>query len=288
MRFPFYYLGIPLLALCACQSNVSKEMRDYAATADSTSFSNDITKLNSASRKRVKTADVRCRVNNVFAATSGMEQLVTRLGGIVVESNLQNESVQHFNLPYTADSVKRVQLYTPIADLTLKVPVEHLDSVVYALTSNAAYIDHRVVKDQDMTLKYLANALKREQHELQDEKQAKVTPAKKGTTLDVVQYKDQKVDAAIDQQMDNLQINDDVAYSTFTVQLFQPQITDEQIVINPEQLTRAGFGTELLTALRNGADIFRNILLFFIQLWPFLLVALLGWIGYRKLLLRKN
>lgn len=288
MRFPFYYLGIPLLALCACQSSVSKEMRDYAATADSTSFSNDITKLNSASRKRVKTADVRCRVNNVFAATSGMEQLVTRLGGIVVESSLQNESVQHFNLPYTADSVKRVQLYTPVADLTLKVPVEHLDSVVYALTSNAAYIDHRVVKDQDMTLKYLANALKKEQQELQEEKQAKVTPAKNGTTLDVVQYKDQKTETMIDRQMDNLQINDDVAYSTFTVQLFQSQITDEQIVINPEQLTRAGFGTELLTALRNGADIFRNILLFFIQLWPFLLAAALGWIGYRKLLLRKS
>lgn len=288
MRFPFYYLGIPLLALCACQSTVSKEMRDYAATADSTSFSNDLTKINSASRKRVKTADVRCRVNNVFAATSGMEQLVTRLGGIVVESNLQNESVRQFSLPYTADSVKRVQLYTPIADLTLKVPVEHLDSVVYALTSNAVYIDHRVVKDQDMTLKYLANALKKEQHEQQEEKQAKVTPAKNGTTLDVVQYKDQKAETMIDRQMDNLQINDDVAYSTFTVQLFQSQITDEQIVINPEQLTRAGFGTELLTALRNGADIFRNILLFFIQLWPFLLVGVLGWIGYRKLLLRKS
>ncbi|SEW52604.1 DUF4349 domain-containing protein [Chitinophaga arvensicola] len=288
MRFSFHYLGIPLLALCACQSNVSKEMRDYAATADSTSLSNDITQINSASRKRVKSADVRCRVNNVFAATSSMEQLVTRLGGIVVESNLQNESVQQFNLPYTADSVKQVQLYTPIANITLKVPVEHLDSVVNALTINAAYIDHRVVKDQDMTLKYLANALKKEQHEQQEAQLAKVAPAKKGTTLDVVQYKDQKAEQIIDRQMDNLQINDDVNYSTFTVQLFQPRITDEQIVVNPERLTRAGFGTELLVALRTGADVFRNILLFFIQLWPFLLAAALGWFGYRKVLLRKS
>lgn len=288
MRLSLYYLGIPLLALCACQGGMNKEMRDYAATADSTSFSNDITKLNSASRKRVKSADVRCRVSDVFQATSRMEQLVTRLGGIVVESNLQNESVQHFSVPYSTDSVKSVQLYTPTANLTLKVPVEHLDSVVYSLTATAGFIDHRVVKDQDMTLKYLANALKNERQETQEAQLSKVTPAKKGTTLDVVEYKDQKAAAAIDRQMDNLVILDDVAYSTFTVQLFQPQVTDEQVVINPDRVIRAGFGTELLVALRNGAEIFRNILLFFIQLWPFLLAGALGWLAYRKLLLRKH
>ncbi|WP_142688040.1 DUF4349 domain-containing protein [Chitinophaga polysaccharea] len=288
MRLSLYYLGIPLLALCACQGNMNKEMRAYAATADSTSFSNDITDLNSASRKRVKSADVRCRVSNVFAAASHMEQLVMRLGGIVVESNLQNEEVQHFNVPYSADSVKDIQLYTPVANLTLKVPVAHLDSVVYDLTANAKFIDHRVVKDQDMTMKYLANALKNERQEQQEAQLSKVAPAKKGTTLDVVEYKDQKGDAAINRQMDNLVILDDVAYSTFTVQLFQPQVTDEQVIVNPERITRAGFGTELLVALRGGAEIFRNLLLFFIRLWPFILAGVLAWLAYRKLLWRKS
>lgn len=251
-------------------------MRDYAATADSTSFSNDISNLASASRKRVKSADVRCRVPDVFAATSRLEQLVVRSGGIVVESNLQNESLSHYQLPYTADSVKNVQLYTPVASLTLKVPVEQLDTVVQELTAMAAFIDHRIVKDQDMTLQYLSNALKNEAREQQ------VVPSKKGTQLDVAAYQDRKADAAVDRRMNNLAILENVAYSTFTVQLFQPQIADIQLLVNPAQLSRAGFGTEMMVAVRSGAETLRNILLFLVQLWPFLLIFAGIWMGYRK------
>jgi hypothetical protein len=277
MRPSFFYLLAFLLTLCACGKNeMNESMRDYAATADSTSFSNDISNLASASRKRVKSADVRCRVPDVFAATSRLEQLVVRSGGIVVESNLQNESLSHYQLPYTADSVKNVQLYTPVASLTLKVPVEQLDTVVQELTAMAAFIDHRIVKDQDMTLQYLSNALKNEAREQQ------VVPSKKGTQLDVAAYQDRKADAAVDRRMNNLAILDNVAYSTFTVQLFQPQIADIQLLANPAQLSRAGFGTEMMVAVRSGAETLRNILLFLVQLWPFLLVFAGIWMGYRK------
>jgi hypothetical protein len=77
-------------------------------------------------------------------------------------------------------------------------------------------------------------------------------------------------------------ILDDVNYATFSVQLFQPQLADVQVIVNPDRVIRAGFGTELLTALRNGADIFKNVLLFFLQLWPFLLLTAAGWFGYKK------
>lgn len=295
MRPSLYYLMIPFLGLCACSSNNNAAMKEYAATADSTTFANDISDVNSASRKRVKSADLRCRVNSVFTATSKLEHLVTGVGGVVVESTLQNESVQQYNLPYTSDSVKSIQLYTPTANLTLRVPVEYLDSVDQSLTGISEFIEHRVIKDQDLTLKYLANALKNEHQEqkaAREEKAAKpadrIVPAKNGTTLDVAQYKDDKEEATIDRRINNLAILDDVAYSTITVQLFQPQVADIKIMVNPAQLSRAGFGTELLVALRDGAEIMRNILLFFVQIWPFLLAFLLGWIGYRKLILRRS
>ncbi|WP_186774616.1 hypothetical protein [Chitinophaga pinensis] len=47
-----------------------------AQAADSTGFTNDITSVNSASRKRVRTADVRCRVGSVFNAVSTLEHVV--------------------------------------------------------------------------------------------------------------------------------------------------------------------------------------------------------------------
>lgn len=312
MRPSLYYLMIPVLGMCACSAHhMSPEEKAYAATADSTTFSNDITSINSPSRKRVKSADARCRVPSVFEATSKLERLVTSLGGVVVESSLQNESVQQYQLPYSTDSIKSIQLYTPTANLTLKVPVERLDSVDQSLTAIASFIEHRVIKDQDMTLKYLANAMKNEQHEVKTAKEEKVaerrekiaakrapsatvnvnttvSPASEEASQNAVAYQDQKDDAVIDRRINNLAILDDVAYSTLTIQLYQPQVTDVQIVLNPAQISRAGFGTELLTAVKNGAEVLRNILLFFVQIWPFLLAFLLGWIGYRKLILRRS
>ncbi|SEN57102.1 protein of unknown function [Chitinophaga rupis] len=283
MRSSFSYLMLPILVLAACQSaphngEPSQTVAAYEVQADSTKFANDITALNSPSRKRVRTADVRCRVNNVFHAASILEQVVTGLNGIIVESHLQNEFGVLKEVSYTTDSLKRIQLYTPTANLTLRVPAASLDSVVHALTGMAAFIDYRTLKEQDKTWDYLTNALKNKKMDA-----SPVKPGKDSTPLDVMAYQDRKKEYAFDRKIMNLAILDDVNYATFTVQLFQPQVADVQVVVNPEQVTRAGFGTELLTALRNGADAFRSVVLFLLQLWPFLILLGVGWYGYRKM-----
>ncbi|WP_222597255.1 DUF4349 domain-containing protein [Chitinophaga pinensis] len=73
---------------------------------------------------------------------------------------MQNESVVIKDVPYSADSLKRIELYTPVANLTLRVPTASLDSVVHTLTAMATFIDYRTLKDEDKTLTYLSNAMK--------------------------------------------------------------------------------------------------------------------------------
>jgi hypothetical protein len=276
---PYLLVIIPAITLVACSP--SSTFHEATATADSTTFSNEITSINSPSRKRVRTADVRCRVNNVFNATSALEHVVNSMDGIVVESTMQNEFGVTKEIPYSADSLKHIQLYSPTANLTLRVPAAKLDSVVQSLTAMASFIDYRTLKSQDKTLDYLSNALKNNEQG-NTEETAPPVPVKK-KALDVIAYEDRKKENIIDRKIVNMAILDDVNYATFSVQLFQPQIADVQIIINPDRITRAGFGAELLTALRNGADIFKNVLLFFLQLWPFLLLTVAGWFGYKKL-----
>ncbi|CAL1519315.1 DUF4349 domain-containing protein [Chitinophaga sp. MM2321] len=291
MRSSFLYLVIPVLTLAACgqsryasneeAANKSAVMDDYIASADSSDFPGNMSSLLSPSRKRVRSADVRCRVTNVFTATSRLEQIVTAVGGVVASSTLQNEYVHRHELPYTTDSLKKVQLYTPVANLTLRVPVQHLDSVVHTLTSMAGFIDHRLLTDEDMTLSYLSNSLKNNKD---NQRAGKIAPDKKTTALDIAKYEDQKNENVIDRQMVNLGIQDKVAYSTFTVQLFQPEVADIQIVVNPVHLTRSGFGTEILTAAHDGGTLLRNILITLVQIWPFWIAAAFGWFAYKKLL----
>lgn len=291
MRIPIRYLVIPAFALAACGNNKSayyhenaapaaeKNAGDYVATADSTNFSNEMSRLTSASRKRIRTADVRCRVTDVFRASTRMEQVVSSVQGIVVESTLKNEYAKQYDLPYTSDSLRRMQLYTPTANLTLRVPVASLDSVVNTLTAMAAFIDHRALTDQDYTLAYLANALKNKKA---GHSAGTITTNKNTTTLDVAKYEDQQEETKIDRSISNLKLLDDVAYATFTVELFQSQAASVETVINPHYVSRAGFGAELRTAVAGGANMLRDLLLFFVNIWPLMIMAVLGWWGYRR------
>jgi hypothetical protein len=141
------------------------------------------------------------------------------------------------------------------------------------------------LKSQDKTLDYLSNALKND--DMANDSAPSPKPDKKSTQLDIVAYEDQKKETMIDRKIVNMAILDDVNYATFSVQLFQPEAADVQVVVNPDRVTRANFGMELWTAVRNGVDIIRNVFLFFLQLWPFILMAIAGWFGYKKLARKK-
>ncbi|MCF6403016.1 DUF4349 domain-containing protein [Chitinophaga filiformis] len=283
MRIPLYLMA-PVLLAAACStapSSLSKEEEAFVSTADSTNLANDITALNSPSRKRVRTADVRCRVSNVFSSLSALEHTVIGVGGMVGESTMHNDVAMTQDLPYSVDSLKRVQLYTPTATLTLRVPAASLDSVVHTLTSMATFIDYRTMKDEDKTLLYLSNSLKNDAPE-----PAVLKPTAKGTALDVATYQDQRYDEGTNRRIANLAILDDVHYATFSVQLFQPQQADIQVIVNPDKVTRAGFGTRILTALVAGTETLSNVFVFLLSCWPFLIVVVAGWFGYRRMMVR--
>ncbi|SDG17296.1 DUF4349 domain-containing protein [Chitinophaga filiformis] len=283
MRIPLYLMA-PVLLAAACSSapsSLSKEEDAYVATADSTGLANDITALNSPSRKRVRTADVRCRVSNVFNSLSVLEHTVIGVNGMIAESTMHNDVAMTQDVPYSADSLKRIQLYTPTANLTLRVPAASLDSVVHTLTSMATFIDYRTLKDEDKTLLYLSNSLKNDAPA-----SAALKPTPKGTALDVATYQDQRYDEGTDRRIANLAILDDVHYATFSVQLFQPQQADIQVIVNPDKVTRAGFGTRTLTALILGTETLSNLFVFLLSCWPFIIVLVAGWFGYRRMIVK--
>ncbi|RAJ79142.1 uncharacterized protein DUF4349 [Chitinophaga dinghuensis] len=279
---------LPALSLAACNvaternQSPNAEMMANASTgklteaADSVNFESDIESLNAASRKRVRTADVRCRVKNVFDATTALERVTKDLQGIVAESHQENTVSQDKYVPYSADSLMHVRMYSTVAQLTLRVPVNQMDSVVRVLSGMATYIDHRTLKDEDKTMQYLSNSLRNEI--------ATQTPVpnKKHTSLDIAKYKDEKAEKVIDRQLNNLSLMDDVNNATITIAMVQPDRADVVVEVDPAAATRAGFGTELKNALYDGAVILRNILLFLITIWPFLLVGAMAWFLVKK------
>lgn len=289
---PYCYLVVPAMTLYACSSGGSYESTlDSAVAQNSNSYTKaveaaaaageEVPALTSPARKHVRTADVSCRVANVFSAATTLEQATNRFNGYVVESTLSNEFGSSQEIAYKGDSLKHVQLFTAVANLTMKVPVGKLDSLVSTLTNVATFVSARTLKDDDKTLEYLGNSMKNQVPA------PVVAVTKKSDPITTATYQETKSNENIERKIANFAILDDANFATLTVKLSQPQQADVQVVVNPESAIRAGFGTELLTALWTGATALRNVFLFFLQLWPFVLLTIAGVFGYKKVTNKK-
>jgi hypothetical protein len=271
----FLLLPLSLLAACAEQSaeagSAPVSAEEVLAAADSVSFASDVADINSSSRKIIRTADMRCRVDDVFAASIRLEKIVKDLGGIVEESRLSQDNNYTRNIYYKPDSLKQVQTYTTRSFLTLRVPAASIDSVVAAIPEFAVFIEKRDLQQEDVTLQYLSNSLKNNTGAASGKSMAVAKKTEEVINADehIAAVQEQKIDRSIE----NLQLLDNANYATIKVEFFQPERVNTVIVINPDHFSRPAYGAQMVQSLSRGWELVRNVFLAFITVWPLLLIA---------------
>ena len=238
--------------------------------------------LNAPERKIIKTADLRCQVTDVFAATTRMERLAATTGGQISESKMENVTENLRTLPYKTDSLRDVVSYTTTAHLILRIPVMSLDTVLSDMAANAAFINSRSLHLDDVTMRYLSNKLKNEAMESNDPaSRARTLAHHSGEAVLSGDYADQRNETRIDRHIENMQLRDQVTYATLTVDLYQPQRISQTIVPDIEYLMKPTMGQQAGIALNNGWQLLRAILIGLMQIWPLLLIATIGYLSYR-------
>lgn len=262
-----------LLFTAACQHAPNEN--EYLASADSTELAHNPAALTSASRKIVKQADLRCRVKNIMETVSGIEQTVKSIGGMVSVSEMQNLPVRQNTLRYKADSLKEVFVYRPTAILKLRIPVAHLDTMLQTLPALVDFIEYRNIRQDDMTLAYLSNALKNES----GAEIVRLSPAQDTLTYEAIATGTETI---IDRKIENLQILDDVHYTRLSIALTQPDQLYTAIVPDPMYAASEPFFKKLGNNLAKGWHIILDIVAAFATLWPFAVLAgAIWWIVYR-------
>lgn len=243
--------------------------------------------INSPDRKIIRTADLRCRVKDVFATTSGIENLVTSLGGQVSKSTLENSIDDTRRLQYASDSLQVVQSYTTTAQLTLRVPFERLDTLLTVIASNSAFMNERHLKLEDVTLQYLGNQLRNKAQE-QNNVVGQVSKGKRKISqiIDAGQYIDQRNDQRIDRTIENFSLNTQARFATLTLDLYQPQRLDRQIIADTDKMMQPGFGQRTKMALMGGWQMIQELMLLLLRIWPLVLAGLIVMIVFRKKLIR--
>lgn len=300
----FIRLGIPVLlmiGLASCGRSSERQAYKAAAPADAPAAVSETTadaasvtetpseekavSLESNARKIIKTADMRCRVRDVYAATSGMERMMADVGGQISESRMDNQSTGTRSLPYKMDSLRQIQSYTTTAHLTLRVPVRKLDTVLSSIAAQAAFINSRNLKLDDVTLQYLGNRLRNDAAAANDAaERARMLARRSGDAVSAGQYTDERDDQRIQRRLENMGIQDQVTYATLQVDLYQPERIDEQIISDMDRLMKPSFGQQVGMALSGGWQLFQQALVWLVQVWPLLLAGIIVWgfLRYRK------
>lgn len=226
----------------------------------------------------IRTADVRCRVEEVANSTYRVERVVNGLGGYVSNTQLSSNQLWQQQTQVSDDSVKQVTRYSVNNTLTIRVPAKNLDSLLSALIPLVQYMDYRNVSVNDITLEQLEKQLEQSRLAkynamLQDKIVDETNKADKlMNAADAMLAKQEAMDRAY---IESLRLKDQVEFATLSLQLYQPE-TSSTVMLFHEKPTppyEIGIGERIGDSVYAGWKGFSYILSGFIILWPLWLIG---------------
>ena len=264
-------LMLPLAAvllLGACKGSGSHyEAINNSSAADSVASA---TADSSASPKLVKTADMRFKVKNVQQTAEKITTLTANNKGMVMHHQMESTVRDSRDFRISDDSVNRVSSFNTSADMTVKIPSEHLEEFMTEVAHMGMYVTMRKMDIEDKSLDFLSAKLKlNSRKELVDQqKKGKVTIK---NPVNVLLLKDDMVDG----QIGNLKIDDAVKYSIVTLSFYQSNtILQEHIANDDPSAYNLPFFSRLAGSFINGWQLFMEAILAIANLWVFILAGI--------------
>ncbi|MFC4817095.1 DUF4349 domain-containing protein [Flavobacterium sp. GCM10023249] len=287
-----YYTGLALLMVAMIV--YSCKQRDYseevaaeevaAASADTTQVisSSAAKEPKNSDRKFVRTADIKFKVDNVAKSTYAIEDATTKFGGFVTYTNLQSVVSEKEETKVSQDSSLITTKYAVTNDITIRVPNTKLDTVIKTIAKEIDFLDYRVIKADDVSLKMLANELAQKRSSVSEKRIEKAIDGK-GKKLDNVLNAEEQLDAKKEQndnvKIENLSLKDQVNFSTLTLAIYQNDSVKQEMIANEKSINayRPNIGLQIWDSLKTGWFMLEAIIAFVVQLWG---IALLGFGAY--------
>ncbi len=257
------------------------------ATTDSTNNFNNISSSaakenNLPDRKFIRTADIKFKVNDVTKTTYNIENICSNHGGFVTFTNLESNIDEHSETAISMDSLLETTYYTITNNITIRVPNTKLDTTLKDIAKNVDYLDHRIIKADDVSLQLLSNDFTQIRNTKNYNRVSndidKNTKVLHETTLaeETILSKQENIDNA---KLANLSLNDQIKFSTLNILIYQRQGINRNIVFNEKNIDKyeIGLGYKLLEGLLYGWKILVYIIVFLSKLWGIALIASIGW-----------
>ena len=240
-------------------------------------------------RKFVRTADIRFKVKNVTKSTEVIENATKKFGGFVTYTNLQSNISDEDKTEVSPDSTLVTTKYTVENEITIRVPNTKLDTVIKSIASQIGFLNHRVIKADDVSLQMLSNKLAQKRNSVTEDRIAKAIDnkgKKLNQVIDAEENLANKKEVNDAKSLENLSLQDQVDFSTIALQIYQDASVKQELVANERSINdfRPHIGLQIVDSLKTGWFMLEHIISFIVLLWPFALIGSLGYLGYQRYL----
>lgn len=291
--------GIALFMLSvlvySCKDQVAHEERIEAAEAIDTAAIDSQEMISSSAakedpkseRKFIRTADIKFKVKDVTKSTYFIEDATAKFGGFVTFTDLKSEIIEKNETKVSQDSTLITTKYAVTNDITIRVPNTRLDTILKTIAKQIDFLDYRIIKADDVSLKLLSNQLTQKRGENSEKRLEKAIDSK-GKKLDNVIEAEEKLDTKRENQdiakLENLSLKDQVNFSTISLSIYQNQSVRQEMTPNEKSINayRPNIGLQIWDSIKTGWFMLEAIIAFVFQLWGIALIGFLIWFGYKK------
>lgn len=260
-------------------SNMNLEAVADSSAVEEKSMSSSAAEVDKNSkRKFIQTADLKFKVKSVTESTYKIESLTKKVGGFVTLSDLRSAIIEKDETKISQDSTLISTQYEVNNTLSLRVPNVKLDTLLRSLSSEVQFLDYRIIKADDVQFQLLSKDLASKSGKKHAQRIENAINTKGKKLKDITESEEQlgaKETSNDENYVDKLSLEDQVNFSTVTIELYQNEQTKNEVIANTKNSTafRPHLGIQILDSLKSGWILLENILSFLIQIWPLILFA---------------
>ncbi|MFY7811376.1 MAG: DUF4349 domain-containing protein [Flavobacterium sp.] len=241
-----------------------------------------------SNRKFLRTASIKFKVKNVAKSTENIENVTNKLGGFVTYTNLESNVNDKTETRVSQDSILETVRYTVSNSITIRVPNAKLDTVIKTIAKEIDFLDSRLINSNDVSLQLLANEMAQKRNTNSRKRIANAIDTK-GKKLNQIIDAEENIEAkneAIDhQKIENLSLQDQVNYSTLSLEIYQRESIKNTLFASEKSINnyRPHLGMQIWDSAKTGWYMLESVIAFVIQLWAVFLIFFLIWLGYKRL-----
>lgn len=275
-----------LVGIYSCKKGeaVNSESEIYAE-ADSAYVTSDsissVATMKVKDKQFIKTADVNMEVKDVYEATIAIEKSVQELGGFVTRSNMQCNVLSEETYNTSNEDAVLVKKYQTENTMQLRVPTEKLGALLTFINDKKLFLNSRLINAEDVTANMQYAKLEGERIKKNEQNISQLKANKDKVTLDNDNMQDGNL-----QQLANMNVTDNLKYSTVDVYLKEPKLRVAEIAVtnstNVDNKYKFNFLYTAKNAFVEGYYLIQRILVLVISVWPLLIIAAAGLYFFRK------